>query len=56
MTMRLFLQKKSKIFQYIGENITTAEVDDRYGDLTAPYTVRVNNDTVLDATIVRGLA
>jgi len=52
----IIFTKKAKILEYVGENITTQEVNTRYRDLTAPYAVRVNRDTAIDSTLARGLA
>ena len=44
------------ICQYTGEVLTGAQVEERYGDYTAPYTTHVRDDRYLDAATIRGVA
>jgi hypothetical protein len=44
-----------KICPYFGEVLTNAELDQRYGNLTAPYGIQVAQDRYEDAALKRGV-
>lgn len=44
-----------KIVNYDGEVLPEREIDNRYGDYTAPYALQLPNDRFIDAALVRGL-
>jgi len=51
----ILFRKGDKIIEYKGETIDQNELDERYGDNTAPYGMRINKDTMIDAACKRGI-
>ena len=43
------------IVKYEGEVLTTDEVEQRYGQYTAPYAAKVNNNNIIDSSCLRGV-
>jgi hypothetical protein len=52
----ILFRKDDKIIEYYGERITQAELDERYGDYTAPYAIDIGDDNDYeDAACQRGI-
>ena len=47
--------KGQNIVKYEGENVTRQNLDNRYGDYTAPYALQIGNQ-IVDAALDRGIA
>lgn len=47
--------ENTTIGQYFGEIVTEAEIDRRYGDFTAPYSIQRGPDEYIDAACVRSV-
>lgn len=45
-----------RICEYKGERLTGAQIEERYGDFTAPYGLNVHDDVHIDGALVRGVA
>ena len=43
------------IVQYEGEMLRVNELEERYGRFTAPYAVKVNNNSIIDSACIRGV-
>ena len=44
-----------KIIDYLGEKINYNELNRRYGDNTAPYALKINNNLYIDSATYRGI-
>jgi hypothetical protein len=51
----IIFKKGSNIVEYTGEIINGEELNDRYQDKTAPYTVQLNKDKFIDGAKIRGV-
>jgi len=51
----IIFRKDDLICVYNGQLINGAELNKRYGDYTAPYAVRINNDCAVDSACKRGV-
>lgn len=45
-----------RICEYRGERLTAAQIEERYGNKTAPYAVNVVDDVHIDGALYRGVA
>ena len=52
----IIFKKGDKIMEYKGELITNDELEERYGNKTAPYSVKINKDLYQDCSCKRGSA
>ena len=48
-------QANSHIVPYTGQRINNQQLNDRYGDDTAPYALRINANTFVDPALQRGI-
>lgn len=53
-TAKVF-SKGEKICAYIGEQINDHELNQRYGELTAPYCVKYSKNKYIDGALIRGI-
>ena len=51
----ILFRRNDVITQYIGERIDNNVLVERYGIYTAPYAVKVNDNSVIDSALVRGV-
>ena len=49
-------RKGDRIGEYIGERIDLDELNDRYGNTTSPYAMKITNNEFIDAATARGYA
>jgi len=52
---KIIFKKDARICKYNGEVIDEEELDDRYGEFTAPYGIKLYNDLYEDAGVFRGI-
>ena len=50
----VLFHKGDRIGEYIGERLDLAELAERYGNYTAPYTMKITNNEFLDSATKRG--
>lgn len=52
----VIFKKGDTIGEYLGERLTEAETDERYGNNTAPYAIKLKKNVIIDAAGERGYA
>jgi hypothetical protein len=52
----IVFRKGARLLHYEGEELSLAEVEERYGQHTAPYGLQTSRTTATDAALERGLA
>jgi hypothetical protein len=51
----IIFRKGDKVCNYEGQILTAQGLIDRYGQRTAPYGIRVNNNSFIDSAVLRGI-
>jgi len=51
----IIFRPNQTIIEYRGERTTQTEIDNRYGDFTAPYALQVNRNLFIDSACNRGI-
>ena len=52
----ILYRPNDKIIDYLGDRINSDELNRRYGDDTAPYGLKINNNLFIDSATRRGIA